>query len=58
MVQRPAQGSASSIHLEQTFVCRVDLKLIFENVRRTKKVYTKCKSEKIPETDSVPLNGS
>ena len=41
------------MHLEQTFVCRFDIQLIFKNVRRNKKVYTKCKSEKIPEADSA-----
>ena len=49
------QCSASSIKLEQTFVCRVDVHVIFtvfKNVRRNKKVYTKCKSEKTPEEGS------
>ena len=40
------QCKASSIYLEQTFVGRVDVQLIFENVGRNKKVYNKCKSEK------------
>ena len=47
-----------SVYLEQTFVCRVDVQLIFKNVRRNKKVYTKCKSEKIPEADSARRNRS
>ena len=38
-------------HLEQTFVCRVDVQLILKNIRRNKKVYTKCKCDKIPEVD-------
>ena len=50
------QWNASSIDLEQTFVSRVHVQLIFENVRRNRKLYTKCKSEKIPETDSSPYN--
>ena len=32
--------------VKQTFVCRVDAPLIFKNVRRRKRVYNKCKSEK------------
>ena len=52
------QFNASSIYLEQTFVCIVDVQLIFKNTRRNKKVYTKCKSEKIPEADSAPRNRS
>ena len=44
--------------VKQTFVCRVDVPLIFKNVRRRKKVYNKCKSERIPKADSVPLNRS
>ena len=35
-----------------------DLQLIFKNVRRNEKVYTKCKSEKITEADSAPRNRS
>ena len=42
------QCNASSKYLEQTFVCRVNVQLIFKNVRRNKKLYTECKSEKIP----------
>ena len=34
-------------------MCRVDVQLIFKNVRRNEKVYTKCKSEKIPEAGSA-----
>ena len=34
-------------------MCRVDVQLIFKNVRRNKKVYTKCKLKKIPEADSA-----
>ena len=37
-------------------MCRVDVPLIFKNVRRRKKVYNKCKSEKIPKADSAPRN--
>ena len=33
------QCNASSIYLEQTFVCKVDVRLIFKNVRRNKKAY-------------------
>ena len=47
------QCNASCSYLEQTFVCRVDVQLIFKNVRGNKKVYTKCKSEKKPEADSA-----
>ena len=35
---------ASSIYLEQIFVCRVDTQLLFEDVRRNKKIYFKYKS--------------
>ena len=48
--------NASSIYLEQKFVCRVNVQLIFKNVRRNKKVHTKCKSEKITEADLAPRN--
>ena len=48
--------NASRKYLEQTFVFRVDAQLIFKNVRRNKNVYAKCKSEKIPDVDSVPRN--
>ena len=41
-----AQCNASCIYLEQIFVGRVDVQSIIKNVRRNKKVYTKCKSEK------------
>ena len=44
--------------VKQTFVCRVDIPLIFKNIRRRKKVYNKCKSEKIPKADSAPRNRS
>ena len=44
--------------VKETFVCRVDVPLIFKNVRRRKKVYNKCKSEKIPKADSAPRNRS
>ena len=44
--------------VKQTLVCRVDVPLIFKNVRRRKKVYNKCKSEKIPKADSAPRNRS
>ena len=52
------QCNASSIYLEQTFVCRVDVRLIFKNVRRNKKAYTKRKSDKIREENSAPCNRS
>ena len=39
-------------------VYRVVVPLIFKNVRRRKKVYNKCKSEKIPKADSAPRNRS
>ena len=45
--------NASSIYIEQKFVCRFDYELIFKNVRRNKKVYTKCKSKKITKADSA-----
>ena len=48
------QYNASSVYLEQTFVCRVDVQLIFKNVRGNKKVYTRCTFEKTPEADSAP----
>ena len=52
------QCIASSVHLEQTFLCKADVQLIVKNVKRNKKAYTKCKSEKIPEADSAPRNRS
>ena len=39
-------------------MCRVDVSLIFENVRRRKKVYNKRKSEKIPEAKLAPRSRS
>ena len=39
-------------------VCRVDVPLLFKNARRRKKVYNKCKSEKIRKVDSVQRNRS
>ena len=47
------QYNGSSICLEKTFMSRVDVQLIFKNVRTNKKVYTKCKSKKIPQADSA-----
>ena len=44
--------------VKQTFVCRVEVPLIFKNVKRRKKVYNKCKSEKIPKADSAPHDRS
>ena len=44
--------------VKQIFVCRVDIPLIFKNVRRRKKVYNKYKSEKIPKVDLAPRNTS
>ena len=44
------QCNASSIYLKQAFACRIDVQLIFKNVRRNKKVYTKCKSETTEKT--------
>ena len=41
--------SLAPIHLDQTSVYRVEVQLIFQNIRRNKKVYIKCKSEKIPK---------
>ena len=52
------QCNVSSIYLEQTFVCGADVQLIFKNVMRNKKIYTKCKSGKILEADSAPDNRS
>ena len=46
--------NACSTYLEQKFVCRVNVQLIFKNVGRNKKVRTKCKSEKINEADLAP----
>ena len=50
------QCNASSVYREQTFACRVDAQLIFKNVKRNKKVYTKYKSEIIPNADLVARN--
>ena len=47
------QWNTSSIYLEQTFMCRIDVQLIFKTVERNVRVYTKCKSEKILEADSA-----
>ena len=44
--------------VKQIFVCRVDIRSIFKNVRRRRKVYNKYKSEKIPKADSAPRNRS
>ena len=44
--------------VKQTFVCRADVPLIFKNVRRRKKVYNKCKSDKKYKADSAPRNRS
>ena len=52
------QCNDSSIYLEQAFKCRVEIQLIFKIVIKNKKVYTKCKSEKTHEVDSVPRNRS
>ena len=52
------QCNDSSIYLEQALECRVDVQLIFNIVIKNKKVYAKCKSEKIHEVDSVPRNRS
>ena len=43
-------------YLEEIFVRRLDVQLIFKNVTGNQKVYTECKYEKIPETDSAPPN--
>ena len=40
--------------VKQTFVYRVDVSLIFKNVRKREKVYNKCKSEKITKGDLAP----
>ena len=55
--------NASSTNLEQTFVWRDGAKLIsqesfLKNVRRNKKVYTKCESEKVPKVDLELRNRS
>ena len=39
--------------VKETFVCRIDVPLIFKNVRRRKKSYNKCKSEKILDVSQV-----
>ena len=44
--------------VKQTLVCRVDVPLVFKNIRRKKKVYNKCKSEKIRKAHSPPPNRS
>ena len=44
--------------VKQTFVCRVDVPLVFKNVRRRKKIYNRGKSEKIPKAYSAPHNRS
>ena len=51
------QCNASIIYPEQTFVCIVDIQLIFKNARRNKKVYTKCKSEKYSGQIQHPIIG-
>ena len=51
-----AQYNACCIYLEQTFVYRADVQLIFKNSRRSKKVHIKFKSEKILEADSALRN--
>ena len=38
------QCNPSNVYVEQTFVCRVVVQLIFKNVKKNKKIYTKCKS--------------
>ena len=57
-VRSDIQRNASSIHIEHTFLCKVDVQLIFKSVKRNEKVYTKRKSEKITEADSAPRNRS
>ena len=52
------QFNGSSWYLEQTLVSRVDAQLSSKNVRRNKKDYTKCRSEEMPEANSVPRNRS
>ena len=52
------QCNAYSLHLAQTILCRVNVQLIFKNVRRNKKVYTEYKSEKITEANESPRNSS
>ena len=42
------QCNVPIILLEKTFVCSFDIQLVLKNVRRNKRVYNKCKSEKIP----------
>ena len=49
-------AGAYSVYLEQKCVYRVDVRLAFKYVIRNEKVYTKCKSEKIPEADWAPRN--
>ena len=52
------QCNPSSVYVEQTFVCRVAVQLIFKNFKKNKKIYTKCKSAKIPAVDLVPRKKS
>ena len=43
------QCNASSIYLEQRFVCRVDVQLIFKNIRRNKRSLLNVNLEKYPK---------
>ena len=45
--QVPDSMQCSSVYFEQTFVCRVYVRLIFKNVKKNKNVYTKCNLKKI-----------
>ena len=44
--------------LNKNLCAELTFQLILKNVRKNKKVYTKCKSEKIPQVDSSPRNRS
>ena len=50
----PHQLQCFCIYVQRKFVFRADIQLIFKNVGRNKKVYAKCKSEKITEADLAP----
>ena len=49
------QCNASSIYLEQTFVCRVDTQLTFENVKRNKRSILNVNLRKCPKQIQHPV---
>ena len=52
------QCNAYSLHLEQTILYRVNVQLIFKNVREIKRLILNINLKKIPETNESPHNGS